>query len=484
VIRIICGDARDELRKLPDASVHCCITSPPYLGLRDYGVPATIWGDDDTCEHEWGDVLQVNATNHTDKRRWQHTRNGRDEEQPTEKRVAWLRTEVPQGKFCQRCNAWAGAHGLEPNPDLFVAHEVLIFREVWRVLRPDAVLFVNMGDGYASGGGTGTQGKRGQRRDRRHTQEALGNIRSWPDLGLKPKDLMMMPARVAMALQADGWFLRSQMPWIKRSCMPESVTDRPASAVEYVYLLTKSAKYYWDVTAVKRVGSVAAGTRAAKGSNVRSELKDVNGRPPEYWEYTGARNFRNSDLFFDSLNAPHGLITDDGGDPIALDVNTQPFPGSHFAVFPSGLVEPLIRAGTSEKGCCALCRAPWVRQIERVSTDRIQKAADGWDASEGAHGTIHRNGRSKGKTGVPVTEDRTTGWLASCVCESAVVPCTVLDCFAGAFTTAMVADRLQRDAIGIELSPEYCEMAQRRLLKDAPLLTQIAKAPQRPRLFS
>ena len=435
MIRIICGDAREELRRLPDASVHMCVTSPPYWNLRDYHV--------------------------------------------------------------------AGQIGLKSTPEQFIGELVEIFREIRRILRDDGICLINLGDSYAgSWGSQGRQGNSGQMagrsvadvRQRSKLQAArieasvypakISNTGTIPEgSDYKPKDLMMMPARVAMALQADGWFLRSQMPWIKRSCMPESVTDRPASAVEYVYLLTKSQKYFWDATAVKRVGAVPAGTRAAKGSNVRSELKGVNGRPPEYWDYNGSRNFRNSDLFFDSLAPPHGLICDDAGEPIALDVNTQPFAGAHFAVFPSGLVEPLIRAGTSEKGCCAACGAPWARRVEKTFVPQP-------DVSPGkgirGHDGQKPMDESNGWGGVPRgnTEARSLGWAPTCGCDALVVPCTVLDPFAGAFTSMLVADQLQRDGIGIELKSEYCEIARRRLLKDAPLLTQIAKAPQRLRLFS
>lgn len=115
---ILVGDVRAMLKTLPDKSVHLCVTSPPYWSLRDYGVPPRVWGGDHDCEHSWGDSIQVNATNHTDKRRWNHTRNGRDEEQPVEKRVAWLRTVVDQGNVCQKCGAWRGSLGLEPTPEL------------------------------------------------------------------------------------------------------------------------------------------------------------------------------------------------------------------------------------------------------------------------------------------------------------------------------------------------------------------------------
>jgi DNA modification methylase len=207
--RILIGDCRDVLRSLPSESVHCVVTSPPYFSLRNYGIAPSIWGGASECEHEWGDEISINATNHTMKARWNHTRNGRDELQPPEKRVSWLRTEVKQGQFCQRCGAWAGALGLEPTPQIYVEHSVEIFREVRRVLRADGTLWLNMGDSYCgagysnhanTGGASTTDGGK-----QKHGTTAL--------IGIKSKDLCGMPWRVAFALQADGWFLRQDIIW-------------------------------------------------------------------------------------------------------------------------------------------------------------------------------------------------------------------------------------------------------------------------------
>ena len=152
------------------------------------------------------------------------------------------------------------------------------------------------------------------------------------------------------------------------------LTDRPTSAVEYVFLLTKSAHYFWDAAAVSRQGAIPAGTLAAKGSATRQSQNGVNARPPEYKEYSGTRNFRNSDLFFDSLNAPHGLICDADGNPLALDVNPAAYADAHFATFSPALVEPLVRAGTSERGCCANCGAPWVRAVKKETRPNAPSA--------------------------------------------------------------------------------------------------------------
>jgi DNA modification methylase len=168
------GHVLDVLREMPDASVDCVVTSPPYWGLRDYGTDPQVWGGEPGHPHEWGASILVKATNHTDKRRWQHTRNGRDEEQPTEKRVGWMRTPVEQGQMCP-CGAWYGDLGLEPTPDQYVEHIVAVFAEVRRVLRPHGTLWLNLGDSYCNidkwGGGGKNTGK--------HTVAPDGVVPSW-----------------------------------------------------------------------------------------------------------------------------------------------------------------------------------------------------------------------------------------------------------------------------------------------------------------
>jgi len=393
--RILQGDCRDVLATLPDASVQCVVTSPPYWGLRDYGV--------------------------------------------------------------------AGQIGLEQSPAEYVAQMVEVFREVRRVLRDDGTVWLNLGDSYSGnrsyqvpqskypnhdygdsnkGFRAGNPEKNGgnSNRDGQHC----------PD-GLKPKDLIGIPWRVAFALQDDGWWLRQDNIWAKRNCMPESVRDRTTRAHEYVFMLTKASTYFYDAVAIEEDGEIAAGTRAAKGSEVRSALKDVNGRPPEYYEYTGKRNKRS-----------------------VWWMATQPFPEAHFATFPPELPEICIKAGTSECGCCAACGAPWVRQTERhVALESGSGRAGNKPVGKGAGGAQTDSGTYDVRMG-PVVSTATTGWLPSCRCDAAVVPCTVLDPFAGAFTTALVADRLGRDCIGIELNETYCEMARRRIEKDAGLFAQVA----------
>ena len=308
------GDSLEVLRTLPDASAQCCVTSPPYWGLRDYG-------------HD-------------------------------------------------------GQIGLEETPEQYVARLVAVFAEVRRVLADDGVLWLNLGDSYAgssmSGGvGSGTlagtqQGamKGGQ------DQRFRGHRRS----GLKPKDLVGIPWRVAFALQADGWYLRSDTIWHKPNPMPESVRDRPTKAHEYVFLMSKSARYFYDQDAVKQPGKNPGAPSARKLAGMREQAED----PVRFATRPSGRTCGYPDM----INARS-----------VWTIPTQPYPGAHFAVMPPALADRCIRAGS------------------RVGD-------------------------------------------------------VVLDPFAGAGTTGMVARRLQRRFVGIELNPTFAEMARHRIDEDAPLFNR------------
>lgn len=311
------GDALAVMKTLPDASVQCCVTSPPYWGLRDYGA--------------------------------------------------------------------AGQLGLEKTPDEYVAAMVAVFREVRRVLRGDGTLWLNLGDSYA--GSWGAQGRTGQMADRSvisarqisaHPQR-VSRTGSIPDgSGLEPKDLVGIPWRVAFALQADGWWLRSDIIWAKPNPMPESVTDRPTRSHEYVFLFAKSERYYFDAEAVREpdVGS----------DHPRSVLAGQASLEPSGGLRSSHRGIRTAE---GRNGAGRNIRT-------VWRVVTEPFPGAHFATFPTKLVEPCILAGAPRGG-------------------------------------------------------------------------VVLDPFSGAGTTGLVAHRLGRAFIGIELNPEYAAMARRRITDDCPL---------------
>jgi DNA modification methylase len=459
---------------LPDESVHCVVTSPPYWGLRDYGLEPSVWGGDDH-EHEWGNEQRgKRADLKPPSESSSMSRMGSDDSQGL--------GPPSGGHFCA-CGAWRGNLGLEPTPELFVEHLVEVMREVRRVLRKDGTCWLNLGDSYANdgkwGGSTGGKHAAGL-----HGATGVGRVKTTP--GLKPKDLMMMPARVALALQADGWWVRSDIIWAKPNPMPESARDRPTSSYEHLFLLTKAERYYYDAEAIREPGQ--GRLDRWPGSNGRIGHQGWKAEP---LDNPAGRNKRDvwtiaTQSFGMEMCEACGLIytaAQYGRLPKVeyqeLDVETEEWETktakrcrkchghdawmSHFATFPSALVEPCILAGTSERGVCAECGAPWVRVVERIPTGQTQKMADGWDTGNGAHGTIHRDGREQGRTGVPVTAAQTTGWRAGCDHDAGGVPATVLDPFAGSGTTVVVAQRLGRRAVGLDLSADYLKLAEERL---------------------
>lgn len=361
--------------------------------------------------------------------------------------------------------------GLEPTPELWIEHMVEVFREVRRVLRDDGLLWLNLGDAYAGSHGNGYQ----QTMDKvNRTSGVAGNFdlgrrNGRTDAGYKPKDLMMLPARVALALQQDGWWLRSMIPWLKRNSMPESVTDRPSTSVEYVFLLTKSQRYFWDADAVRVEQPAATLDRYKKPFVDRYDKAAAGGYRGKFGGQNGVqintngRNLRNGDFFFQTWQ---GLLTEDD-EPLALIVNPAPFKGSHFATFPPKLVEPMVKASTSEKGQCPTCGAPWAR-LTSTSYEN-----PGNRTTNGPRSVANRD-ITAGFAQRLEKHSETLGWQHSCKCAPhEPVPQTVLDPFGGAGTVGLVADRLQRNAILCELSPAYTDIATTRLTNDAPMFADV-----------
>jgi len=430
--KVLCGDALSLLRQLPEACVQCCVTSPPYYGLRDYNTQPQIWDGEKTCEHEWGETLRTPWANEV------AGPNGRV------KNVEASRERPKEtGPFCQRCGAWRGSLGLEPTPELYVQHLVTIFREVRRVLRPDGTCWLNIGDSYAGSWGSyapgGIKGEQRPRTEERWERRAYTDTTFLPPNaraeGFKSKDLMMIPAKVAMALQSDGWYLRSQIIWHKTNCMPESVEDRPTNSHEYIYLLAKSEHYYYDAVAIaepaSRAGEIGV-FGGQKGSNHVTPIHDPNYRNGhEQWgrvHHQGPTRNKRS----------------------VWTVPTKPFSEAHFATFPVKLVEPMILAGSSPKAC-EHCGSPWERVIEREGTTSTEVAK--------------QKGYSEKREAGGERVTQTTGWQPSCTClhNSGTGHSVVLDPFAGAGTTLLVASELQRDYLGLELNSEYVQLIEKRI---------------------
>lgn len=300
-------------------SVNCVVTSPPYFGLRAYGTEPQIWGGDPQCAH-----LFASRRYYTEKSAGVCCTDAFHE--AGEANAARLKAaRWREDATCERCGAWKGEFGLEESPERYVDNMVAIFREVWLVLRDDGTVWLNLGDSYATG-------------------SAGWHKESWPaggsdvkkrtdtPKGLKAKDLIGIPWRVALALQQDGWYLRSDIIWAKGNPMPEAVTDRPSRSHEYLFLLTKRDRYFYDHEAVKEPvatpgrssGNV---TRKVATEGERGRLGTHLGSSVPWQDTTGRRNRRS-----------------------VWNLNVRPFKGAHFATFPPELVEPCLLAGCPERG--------------------------------------------------------------------------------------------------------------------------------------
>jgi len=418
------GDCRTVLSELPADSVDCVVTSPPYWGLRDYGTATWVDGDEG-CDHK-------QATARNDGGRVNIGGFHGSAREDSDKGAMNFRDT------CGKCGATRidSQLGLERTPEEYVANMVEVFREVRRVLKPSGTCWLNLGDSYF---GTG----RGPSND--HKPAGLhSNVTErgeFPMKGiythdtLKGKDLVGIPWRVAFALQADGWYLRSDIIWSKPNPMPESVTDRPTKSHEYLFLLTKSARYYFDADAVRE-------SAIYEGVTVKASNPDTakNGAKGKYG--ATAFGFTQHDTTVSGRNIRS-----------VWNIATRPYPGAHFAVFPPELPERCIKAGSSERGVCGICGAPFQR-----ITVRVTHFAGG---SGKAGRTVNASGKWAGiqygknlKLG-PVNSIETTGWERTCPHDTEPHPAVVLDPFGGSGTVGMVANRLSRRAILIDLNPEY-----------------------------
>ena len=363
---------------LPDRCVQCVVTSPPYFGLRDYGV--------------------------------------------------------------------AGQIGLEPTPEAFVASMVVVFREVWRVLRDDGVLWLNLGDSYNAHPGqrkaTDLAGEK-QRSNRGSPGVPSRNVEA-----LKPKDLIGIPWRVALALQADGWYLRSDIIWSKPNPMPESVTDRPTKSHEYVFLLTKSERYFYDAEAVSEPATYA-GKTVSLGPKSLSRGQAVG-----------------MGVVASGNGSAASVVVADGRNLRSVwSIATQPYEGAHFATMPPALAERCVKAGSSERGCCPACRTPWMREVE---SERVP-TRPGVSSKVYAEPPVHPGSPMRRHAGDVcgnrdpqrhVSRKVTKGWVQACRCPAAdPVPCLILDPFNGSGTTGAVAQQLGRRYVGVDLSRSYLGMA-------------------------
>jgi DNA modification methylase len=485
------GNSRDVLKNFPADYFHCVMTSPPYFGLRSYRDGIEDWGD------------------------------------------------------------WVGQLGGEPTPELYIQHLIQIMREVRRVLRPDGVLWLNIGDSWAGSGkgqmGDGSQASKHGKKQHTNTGSIQGGLeKGYSGNGVKPLDMILIPEQLALAARADGWYVRSILIWAKGvSCsdefngnpMPESVNGwrwerhrvkvgdngrgetawqdcpgcpkceksggyilhkgswRPTDSYEQILMLAKTNSYFCDREAVLERGVYPTGEYRAGGDGHKSldtGSRTTEGLHNKDWNGNGGRNLRS-----------------------VLLVPTTGYRGAHFAVYSPRLIEPLIKAATSEKGCCPHCGAPWARVIDRgltvssentalqrvtmldktegdqLSYDSKYKGGDiaGLAAQYSHQNKVIENERSRSRIIAAqlfpgderaqqeyinhvhdhggLDKGRTVGWLPTCSCNAGdPIPCRILDPFSGAGTTALVAERLGLDSVGIDTSAEYITLAESRLAED------------------
>ena len=476
---ILIGHVIDQLRTLAAESVSCVVTSPPYWSLRKYDAPDVVWGGDPACPPTQ-EVAPQQGEGYAGTARWQHDGVSRQEtpeawvnervyqdapirsgnegigfdDAPTTKAQRWKESAT-----CSRCGAWRGQYGLEPTPELYVEHTLAWLREVRRVLRKDGVCWLNIGDGYNAGRTGGHPGGKAQWKDNRYPGQSGPNV-----MGLKPKDLILMPERIALAAQADGWWVRSRIIWHKPNAMPESVRDRPTDDHEHIWMLTKSARYWYDQEAVREPHTDESAKRYLRGSAYDGTgdkpyaMKNApTGSGVQKWEAEESPGPEWVKGHSGYVNADGRVMINEGGRNLRTvwRFPTAQSSEAHFATFPIELPLRCI-AASCPREICSACGKARVRLTETKSM--VTRAGP----KRGQYGSRTTDGLSG--TMLEAAETQTIGW-SDCGCGAPFVPGTVLDPFAGLATTGLAALRLGRRFIGIELSETYADLARRKLAR-------------------
>jgi len=324
--RIHTGNTFEVLKQMPDELVDLVITSPPYWGLRNYGKDATtIWGGDKDCQHEWGNNITAKQEPHG---------------KTSKTKQKGLGFEV-NSNFCEKCGAWKGQFGLEPHPQMYIDHSVELYREVKRVLKDTGSFYLNIGDSYFGGPmiGMSTRLQREEGKTDGVAQLEKPNIKVKEDKKwLQSKQLMLIPYRVAAALQEDGWILRSTIIWHKGNPMPTSVKDRLNNTYEPMFHFVKQPKYHYDLDSI-RIKTVTKTKHSPK--QLEMERKKIKEFRIKQGDTKKIDRCPNGDL----VNNPLGKNPGD-----VWNINTHPFPKAHFAVFPKKLVEKPIKSSCPPDG--------------------------------------------------------------------------------------------------------------------------------------
>lgn len=447
---IHCIDARSGLKSLPDASIDCIVTSPPYWALRDYELQPLVWGGKAECAHRFASHLI------REQRKLTHG-------------ITDAVNEKLATQTCEVCSAWRGSLGLEPSLELYVEHLCMIFDEAWRVLKPTGTLWVNLGDTYV-----GSWGSSGPHRSSTHTkQDRTG---SWfrpgyDDMAVSPpssmeqvvarRSLCQIPARFAIAMANRGWIVRNDIVWHKPNHMPASVKNRFTTSWEHLFLFVRSERYYFDLDAVRvphtslkkakipgpaRWSPHLHGLRRPPRGGEEGSMHPLGKNPGDFWTIPAETRTLGAIL------GPSGAVKVPGGsgwvghpgggqsrivrerDPRCLspngknpgdvwDVKTVSSKWGHFATFPEGLVERPIKAGCPAE-VCVKCGIPQMSRFTKLARNEL---------------------------------------ILGCNCGAKSMPGIVLDPFMGSGTTAVVAKRLGRQFLGFEMNANYVELAMKRL---------------------
>lgn len=394
----------DVLKKFPDQCVDMVVTSPPYWGLRDYGIEPVIWDGKEDCEHEWSEVIKYAS----------HGTGFGDN-----KKMVSL-NKPTKSDYCQKCGAWKGSLGLEPDFRLYIKHLCDIFDEIKRVLKDSGTIWVNLGDGY-SGGATMSMQQRlltEAGKDTKLTKLNRPHIKT----NLLSKCLIGIPERFKIEMVDNrGWIHRNTIIWFKPNPMPSSAKDRFTVDFEYLYLFSKKHKYYFE------------------------QQFEVHQSKPHPYSNEKYFNIGKTSRAYKK----EGIYGEIGRNKRCVwKIPTKPYPEAHFATYPPKLIETPIKAGCP-KIICVKCGLPREKIYNKIMKDYVKRD----DCSTKQYAKSHHNDQ---------IEKQYNGY-SDCGCSTDFKPGIVLDPFIGSGTTGIVAKKLGRDFCGIELNPEYIKLVWKRI---------------------